>query len=80
MIFGGGEIDLSKARTTEKEIDLEITAIFGGAKLIIPQNWKVNSKGTAIIGGYDNKTNPGAGDVALNIKGTAIFGGIEIAN
>jgi hypothetical protein len=80
-IFGGGEIDISEVKTDQKNIDMEFTAIFGGGKLIVPKGWKINSRGTAIFGGYDNKTAlEGSEQVILNLRGTAIFGGIEIIN
>jgi predicted membrane protein len=80
MIFSGGKIDLSQVKTSEKNITLEVVAIFGGGKIIIPKNWKVNSQGTAIFGGYNSKVEAGSDEVILNIKGAAIFGGIEIVN
>ena len=80
MIFGGGQIDISQVKSTEKTIPLEIVAIFGGGKIIIPEGWKVNSQGTAIFGGYNSKTESGEGENILNINGAAIFGGVEIVN
>lgn len=84
LIFSGGEIDLSEVRTDKREINLEIVAIFGGAKIIIPRGWRVSNKGTAILGGYDIKTGTPAdeekGETTLNLKGTAIFGGVEVVN
>ena len=80
MVFGGGTINLSQSKSNEKVINLEIVAVFGGAKLIIPREWKVNLKGTSIFGGYNNKTSDNDGDIILNIEGVTIFGGIEIFN
>jgi len=80
LVFAGGEINLSEVKTTLKEIDLNIVTVFAGAKLIIPKNWKVNTQGTAIFGGYDSKVQPGEGHVTLNLRGSAVFGGIEIIN
>ncbi len=80
MIFSGGKIDLSQAKTSEKNIELEIVAIFGGGELIIPKGWKVNSQATSILGGYDVKVEGDNGEVILNLKGAAIFGGMRITN
>lgn len=82
MIFSGGQLDISGVKTSEKEIDLEFVAVFGGGKLIVPKGWRVNSQGTAIFGGYNNRTEKqeGGENTVLNIKGAAIFGGIEIVN
>ncbi len=80
MIFSGGKIDLSDVKTTEKVIEMEITSIFGGVDLMLPKNWKVNSQGTSIFGGYDTKIEGDSNDVTLNIKGSAVFGGVKITN
>ncbi len=80
MIFSGGKIDLSRAETADRDVNLEVVAVFGGGKIIIPKNWKINSQGTAIFGGYDSKAAAGSGEVTLNLKGTAIFGGVEVEN
>jgi hypothetical protein len=78
-IFAGGQIDFSGAKTDKKEIDLEITNIFAGLKLILPKEWKVKSQETNIMGGVENRTK-GEGKVTVNLKGSSIFGGMEIVN
>lgn len=80
VIFAGGQIDLSQARATESVVEIEAVAIFGGLKLIVPKDWRVNSKGVAILGGFDNKTGSEATGPTLNLKGVAIFGGVEIVS
>lgn len=80
MVFAGGEIDLSHVKTSAKDVDMELVAIFGGGKLIVPKDWRVNSHGVAIFGGYNNKTEKGESGSTLNLKGAAVFGGIEIVN
>jgi predicted membrane protein len=81
-VFGGSEINLTQADFTGT-IKLEIVAIFGGAKLIVPANWQVRSEATAILGGIDDKRDPVASansDKVLVLDGTAICGGIEITS
>jgi predicted membrane protein len=78
LVFSGGEIDLSEAQTSAPEVMLEITAIFGGCKLIVPKSWRVYSEGTAILGGYHVSGEAGSGTMTLRIRGAAIFGGVEI--
>ena len=81
MIFSGGELDLSGVETDEKKINLEVVAVFGGGKIIVPKGWKVNVEGTAILGGYDIKTEKEAEDApVLNLKGALIFGGVEVVS
>lgn len=79
VIFGGGEIDLREAKMEGPSIPLDITAIFGGIKLLVPAEWKVTSRGTAILGGYNNAAKAGDGGT-LEISGAAILGGVDIAN
>lgn len=80
MIFSGGKIDLSQVNTTNKNIELEVVALFGGVQLVVPKSWKVNSQGTSIFGGYDTKLEGEGGDITLNLKGSAVFGGVKITN
>ncbi len=80
LVFAGGEIDLRGAKAQSKEITLEITSVFGGCKVMVPQGWKVKVQGTAIVGGYDNRTASAEGGTVLIIRGSAVFGGVEIVN
>lgn len=79
--FGGAEINLSQADMTVKAI-LDVTAVFGGIKLIVPAHWEVKSEITAVLGGVEDKRPLTAGAAAsgkiLVLRGTAVFGGIEI--
>lgn len=80
-IFGGSEIDLTQADMTSPAI-MEITAIFGGATLIIPSNWAVKSEAVTIFGGIGDKRkifpHHEGPSKTLVLKGTMVFGGIEI--
>ncbi|MGZ8556737.1 MAG: LiaF transmembrane domain-containing protein [Chitinophagaceae bacterium] len=80
-IFGGSEIDLSQADMTAPAV-LEVTAIFGGATLIIPANWAIKSEAVTIFGGIGDKrkitTMTESPTKTLVLKGTMIFGGMEI--
>lgn len=78
-VFGGAEIDLSKAKTTKKELKLETVAVFGGIRVKIPANWIVVSEVAAILGGMDNTTKKGKqSNTVLRLTGAAVFGGIEV--
>lgn len=80
-IFGGSEIDLTQADITAAAV-LEVTAIFGGATLIVPSNWAIKSEAVTIFGGIGDKRKiiPSADSPTktLVLKGTMIFGGMEI--
>lgn len=80
-MFGSTELDLTQADINGQAY-LDITQIFGGAKLIVPANWEIKSDLVAILGGINDKranvTPAGGSDKVLVIDGTCIFGGIEI--
>ncbi|MFD2919885.1 hypothetical protein ACFS6H_09220 [Terrimonas rubra] len=80
-VFGGSEVDLTQADIQGKCV-LEVTAIFGGATLIIPSNWLIRSEAVTIFGGISDKRKMAIASElprkTLIIKGTVLFGGIEI--
>ncbi len=80
-IFGGCELDLTQCDMTTPAV-LEVTAIFGGATLIVPSNWAIKSEAVNIFGGINDKrkltTLSDTPTKTLVLKGTMIFGGMEI--
>jgi predicted membrane protein len=82
-VFGGCDLNLTQA-DFEGTIELDITAIFGGCKIIVPSGWQVKSEVTAIFGGLDDKRSVqpiGDGPQKLLIlRGIAMFGGVDIRN
>lgn len=81
-LFGGVELDLRDVKISEQGAVLELNAVFGGIKIEVPQNIRVEVKGTPIFGGFDNKTRRQAADLydapVLKINYAAIFGGVEL--
>jgi predicted membrane protein len=82
-IFGGCELNLTQADFKDSAT-LEVVAIFGGMKIIVPPTWEVKSEVTAIFGGIDDKrsvvTIAGPVNKIIKINGVALFGGLTIAN
>ncbi len=80
-IFGGAEINLQQS-DIQGTVTIELTQIFGGAKLTIPSNWKVrHDETTAILGGMEDNRQVGVQEdetKVLVLRGTVIFGGVEI--
>jgi predicted membrane protein len=82
-IFGGGEVDLTRSSLAPGENVIEITCIFGGTTIIVPESWNVILDVTPILGGFSDGRKI-RGDVikdntrSLVIRGTVIFGGGEI--
>lgn len=82
-VFGGCGLNFSQA-DFEGQVTIEIVAIFGGVKIVIPPSWQVRSELTAIFGGLEDKTihtqiQEGNNKMVI-LKGVAIFGGVEIKN
>jgi predicted membrane protein len=82
-VFGGMELDLTKAKLAPGRNDLEIACVFGGATLIVPDDWNILIEVTPVLGGFSDsrKLIPGRMvDPAkqLVIKGAVVFGGGEI--
>jgi len=82
-IFGGGELDLTKAKLAPGSGVLEIACIFGGTTIIVPDDMYVKIEVVPILGGFGDsrKLTPGRTvDTTrmLIIKGAVIFGGGEV--
>jgi len=80
-IFGGSDINLSKANPVPQGCIIDAVVIFGGSNLIVPDDWQVKTEAVSIFGGVsDKRVMPAAfnPDKTLVIKGVVIFGGIEI--
>lgn len=82
-IMGGAQINLSQADIKDVVV-IEAVQIFGGTKLIIPQNWEVVTEMAAIFGGIQDKRDFYSSEIdnrkKIIIKGVSIFGGIDIKN
>jgi len=82
-IFGGGEYDLTSAQLAPGINILEQITIFGGSKLVVPNDWDIKIEVAAIFGGFSDKrgklpVQTSISEKRLIIKGVAIFGGGEI--
>jgi predicted membrane protein len=82
-IFGGGEVDLTRSSLAPGDNVIEITCIFGGTTIIVPENWNVILNVTPILGGFTDSRRIGSDVIkdttrSLTVRGTVIFGGGEI--
>jgi predicted membrane protein len=79
--MGGSEIDLTQADFTGT-ITIDVTAVFGGTKLLVPPTWDVQNDISAVFGGVDDKRQlagvPLDRTKVLVLEGSVVFGGIEI--
>ncbi len=82
-IFGGSEIDLTKAKLASGVSELELACVFGGTSIIVPDDWNVKIEVVPVLGGFGDsrKLNPGRTidtSKQLIIKGAVVFGGGEV--
>jgi predicted membrane protein len=75
-------VDLRSAELAKDGAVIDITAIFGGVEIRIPESWAVETHTTGIFGGADNKckNKEQREGQRVVINATAIFGGIDIKN
>jgi len=82
-VFGGIDLDLTKAKLAPGRNVLEVAAVFGGVGIIVPDDWFVTIEVTPILGGFSDsrKLYPGMNidrTSQLIIKGAVVFGGGEV--
>jgi len=83
-IFGGSKINLLYCKPVEGCV-IDIATIFGGTKIIVPENWNVKTEVVSIFGGFEDKRGNSVisrvdQSKVVIIKGSAIFGGGEITS
>jgi len=78
-VFGGNDLDFMQADINGSAV-LEVNVVFGGAKLLVPNHWKVQSDVDCAFGAVEDKRRDATevSDKTLVLKGTVAFGGIEI--
>jgi predicted membrane protein len=76
-VFGGVKCDLRNA-IIEKDCAIQVSAIFGGIDIFIPDNVNVKVSSNSIFGGVSNKTAVHQSAPTIYVGGTCMFGGVEI--
>lgn len=81
-IFGGSKINLRYSKPVPG-CTIDVANIFGGTKIIVPEDWNVKVEVVSIFGGFEDKrgasviSRTSSGKIVV-IKGTCIFGGGEV--
>jgi hypothetical protein len=81
--FGGGTLDLRGARLDPAGATLRTQTAFGGGSLVVPDDWRVETKILPIFGGIGDGRpdgNPPEGGPTLRLEGVALFGGWGISS
>jgi predicted membrane protein len=83
-VFGGSNFNLSRSKLAPGKNYIDVLAVFGGFKLVVPEDWNVKISAISIFGGFSDKHRVhtpdtfSENDPQLIIKGFVIFGGGEI--
>ena len=76
-VFSGVKCDLRNA-IIEKDCAIQVSAIFGGIDIFVPENINVKVNSNSIFGGVSNKTAVHQNRPTIYVSGTCMFGGVEI--
>ena len=77
-IFGSVKCDLKEAIINEDAV-INVSAIFGGVTILVPDNAKVKITSIPIFGGIsDKRTTKKDGKNTIYINATCLFGGVDI--
>jgi predicted membrane protein len=80
-MFGGIDLDLTRASLAGNEATVELAAIFGGLEIKVPEQWELIVDSNPVFGGIEDKRKSASAaedSPKLYVKATAIFGGIDI--
>ena len=79
--MGGCELDLREASMKDDEAVFDIFALMGGVEMRVPEDWVVDNRGFALLGGFVDKTRPVRdAKKRLVLTGLAVMGGVEVKN
>ncbi|WP_026411096.1 DUF1707 SHOCT-like domain-containing protein [Actinomadura oligospora] len=78
-MWGGGVLDFSEARFSSQETEIRALSLWGGTRILFPDDIEVDVKGLGLFGVFDKSATrrigrPGTPRVA--VRGLALFGAI----
>lgn len=80
-VMGGLELDLREATLTSPVTEIDVLAVMGAVEIIVPRGVRLESDGTAILGGFEDQLHePDTGDPnapVVRVRGLAVMGGVE---
>jgi hypothetical protein len=80
--YGGGIVDLRDATLDPAGAHLEVKAIFGGAQVLVPDTWRVESTVAGVGAAQDIRAKADRPVTAplLTLSGLALFGGVGVSS
>jgi len=81
-IMGAMSVDFRSSRLAEREVKVDVFALWGGIDLVVPEGWRVEGRVTPILGAFQDLTKTPADPNApkLIVAGEVVMGGIEVMN
>ncbi|XHM95953.1 DUF1707 domain-containing protein [Peterkaempfera sp. SMS 1(5)a] len=78
-VFGGVELDLTDAVFESPEVLIDVTAVFGGVAIKVPENVSLHGTGAGVFGAFDVREQTADDPYApvVRIRGAAVFSGVE---
>jgi hypothetical protein len=81
-LMGGAELDFREAVMGPGVTELSIFAVWGGVDVIVPPGMNVETRGIALMGGFDHDAEgadvPDIDAPTLRISGLAVMGGVGV--
>jgi hypothetical protein len=80
--LGTVEVDLRECRMASSAAVVDVSAVMGSIELRIPRGWTVESRVSAVLGSFEDRTEAPV-EVSANrlvVRGNAFLGGVEIRN
>lgn len=81
-IMGGVELDFRHAVLTGDDIEINCFAFWGGVEITVPPDVHVDTRGFALMGGFDQiaelGTDPAPDAPTIRINGLALMGAVEV--
>lgn len=80
--MGAVVLDLTSSKMEGDQAVIDTYALWGGIEIRVPPDWMVTGKVFPLMGAFEDKTRPAAGEPAkhLVVRGVVVMGGIEVKN
>ena len=82
-VMGGAELDFREAVFGPGVTEVQVYALWGGVDVIVPPGINVESRGIALLGGFDHAADsPSSGNPnqpTLRITGVAMMAGVDVS-
>lgn len=77
-LFGTVELDLTEAILQRKHITLDVSALCGRLRLIVPEGVEVRITGRTVLSSRTLKTRPAGNGPVVEVTGTLLLGSVKV--